>query len=182
MRTATLVVVSAAALLLSVGAAAVPTPGATNAQLADWLHETTQSLFDAIATGDKSLWEKVLADDLIYTSETGEVLDRARFLAELKPLRAGFSGHIRIEDMTFRYLGTAVISHYLVNEWEDVFGQKLHTRYLVTSATELIALSPLVFFQKGSIHTMIFVPNADGGIREVLEEHKFNEVAMQRVP
>jgi hypothetical protein len=44
------------------------------------------------------------------------------------------------------------------------------------------ALSPLVFFQKGSIHTMIFVPNADGAIREVLEEHKFNEVAMQRVP
>lgn len=249
MRTRMLVPASAVALLLGGSAGAVAYPGAISPELADWFHKTTQSLFDALATGDRSLWEKVLADDCIYTSETGEVLDRTRFLAELRPLRAGFSGQIRIEDMTFRYLVTATISHYLVDEWEDVFGQKLHTRYLVTdtwrrdrsewklaasqatvvprdldpvpvdklgwpklvgayrlsprderpyhvylregtlyggtdekSATELIPLSPLVFFQKGSIHTMIFVPGADGAIREVLEEHKFNEVAMQRVP
>ncbi len=249
MRTGILVLASAAAVLLGGSAAAVPAPGPISPELAGWLQRTTQSLFDALATGDKSLWEKVLADDCIYTSETGEVLDRTKFLAELRPLRAGFSGRIRIEDMTFRYLATATISHYLVDEWEDVFGQKLHTRYLVTdtwrragsewqlaasqatvvprdldpvpvdrrgwpklageyrlsprderpyhvylregtlyggndekSATELIPLAPLVFFQKGSIHTMIFVPAADGKIREVIEEHKFNEVAMQRVP
>lgn len=249
MRTCTLVSAAALALLLAGRAAAAPPAAAISPQLAGWLRETTQSLYDALATGDRSLWEKVLADDCIYTSETGEVLDRPRFLAELRPLRAGFSGQIRIEDMSFRSLGTATIAHYLVNEWEEVFGQKLHTRYLVTdtwrrdgsewklaasqatvvprdldplpvdrvgwprlvgeyrlsprderpyhvylregtlyggndekSATELIPLSPLVFFQKGSIHTMIFVPGADGAIREVREEHKFNEVAMQRVP
>lgn len=249
MRAGTLVLGSAVAVLLVGSAAAVPAPVPISPELSGWLQRTTQSLFDALATGDKSLWEKVLADDCIYTSETGEVLDRTKFLAELRPLRAGFSGQIRIEDMSFRYLGTATISHYLVNEWEDVFGQKLHTRYLVTdtwrragsewqlaasqttvvprdlapvpvdrrgwpklageyrlsprderpyhvylregtlyggsdekSATELIPLAPLVFFQKGSIHTMIFVPAADGAIREVIEEHKFNEVAMQRVP
>lgn len=249
MRTSTLVAASAAAFLLNGRAVAVPAPGGISPELASWFVRTTQALFDALATGDKSLWEKVLATDCIYTSETGEVLDRTRFLAELRPLRAGFSGHIRIEDMTFRYLGTATVSHYLVNEREDVFGQQLHTRYLVTdtwrrdgsewklvasqatvvprdldpvpvdkrgwpmlvgdyrlsprderpyhvylregalygggdakSATELIPLAPLVFFQKGSIHTLIFVPGADGTIREVLEEHKFNEVAMQRIP
>lgn len=249
MRTGTLVAASAAALLVSCRAVAAPASVAISPEQASWFQDTTQALFDALATGDKSLWEKVLADDCIYTSETGEVLDRTQFLAELRPLRAGFSGHIRIEDMTFRDLGTATVSHYLVNEWENVFGQQLHTKYLVTdtwrrdgnewklvasqatvvprdldpvpvdkhgwpklvgdyrlsprderpyhvylregalyggseekSATELIPLAPLVFFQKGSIHTLIFVPGADGAIREVLEEHKFNEVAMQRVP
>lgn len=247
MRTGTIVAATAAALLGG-SVAATPAAGGISPELASWFRKTTQTLFDALATGDKSLWEKVLAGDCLYTSETGEVLDREKFLAELRPLRAGFSGHIRIEDMTFRDLGTATVAHYLVNEWEDVFGQKLHTKYLVTdtwrrdgrewklaasqttvvprdlgpvpvdksgwpklvgeyrlsprderpyhvylrdgvlygggdakSATELIPLSPLVYFQKGSIHTMIFVPGADGAIREVREEHKFNEVVMQRV-
>jgi hypothetical protein len=249
MRPGPIVAASAVALLLGGAAAAVPAAGGLSPELESWFRKTTQTLFDAFATGDKSLWEKLLADDCIYTSETGEVLDRRKFLADLRPLPPGFSGQIKIEDMTFRSLGTATVSHYLVNEWEDVFGQKLHTKYLVTdtwrrdagewklaasqttvvprdldpvpvdkhgwpklvgdyrlspgdkrvyhvflrdgalyggndekSATELIPLSPLVYFQKGSIHTMIFVPGADGAIREVREEHKFNEVAMQRIP
>jgi hypothetical protein len=49
------------------------------------------------------------------------------------------------------------------------------------SATRLIPLSPLVFFQSGSIHTMIFVPDGKGGIAEVREVHKYNELSMQRV-
>jgi hypothetical protein len=49
------------------------------------------------------------------------------------------------------------------------------------SATLLIPLAPLVFFQKGSIHTMIFVRDVSGEIREVRELHKYNEVVMKRV-
>lgn len=49
------------------------------------------------------------------------------------------------------------------------------------SATVLIPLAPLVFFQKGSIHIMIFVRDAAGAISEVRELHKYNEVVMKRV-
>lgn len=49
------------------------------------------------------------------------------------------------------------------------------------SATRLIPLSPLVFFQSGSIHTMIFVADAKGAITAVREVHKYNELSMQRV-
>lgn len=49
------------------------------------------------------------------------------------------------------------------------------------SAKLLIPLSPLVFFVQGSIHTMVFVPDGGGHIAEVLELHKYNEVAMQRI-
>jgi hypothetical protein len=50
------------------------------------------------------------------------------------------------------------------------------------AATMLIPLSPLVFFQKGSIHLMIFVKGPGGVVAEVREIHKYNEVRMQRVP
>jgi hypothetical protein len=49
------------------------------------------------------------------------------------------------------------------------------------SATELIPLSPLVYFQAGSIHTMIFVADAQGAVTEVREVHKYNELAYKRM-
>lgn len=50
------------------------------------------------------------------------------------------------------------------------------------SATRLIPLSALVFFQAGSIHTIIFVPNSTGAIGELREVHKYNELTYTRVP
>jgi hypothetical protein len=49
------------------------------------------------------------------------------------------------------------------------------------TATRLIPLSPLVYFQAGSIHTMIFVMGKDGRVDEVREIHKYNELAYRRV-
>lgn len=49
------------------------------------------------------------------------------------------------------------------------------------SARLLIPLSPLVFYVRGSIHTIVFVRNGSGRITEALELHKYNEVAMQRI-
>ena len=48
------------------------------------------------------------------------------------------------------------------------------------SATRLIPLSPLVYFQAGSIHTMIFVMGKDGRVDEMREIHKYNELAYKR--
>lgn len=49
------------------------------------------------------------------------------------------------------------------------------------TATRLIPLSPLVYFQAGSIHTMIFVMGADGRVDEVREIHKYNELVYRRL-
>jgi hypothetical protein len=48
------------------------------------------------------------------------------------------------------------------------------------SATQLIPLAPLVFFQKGSIHIIVFVQDKSGAVNELRELHKYNEVRMQR--
>ncbi len=214
-----------------------------------WFQRNTQALFDSIPSGDKSLWDKATAASFVMTSEDGEVFDKSRFLDTLRPLPPGFTGSIKIVHLTVQDLGGAAVVHYLIDESEGVFGQKLHTKYVETdtyrrdagawkmvaaqvtvvprnldpikvddrgwpalvgdyrisdktdrryhvsmrngtlfggndekSATELIPLSPLVFFQKDSIHTMVFVENAAGAVIEVREIHKYNELIMTRVP
>jgi hypothetical protein len=49
------------------------------------------------------------------------------------------------------------------------------------SATWLIPLAPLVFFQQGSIHVMVFVRDSHGAVTELRELHKYNEVRMLRL-
>jgi hypothetical protein len=49
------------------------------------------------------------------------------------------------------------------------------------SATQLIPLAPLVFYQQGSIHIMVFVRDRGGAVTEVRELHKYNEVRMKRM-
>lgn len=209
-----------------------------------WFQKNTQALFDALTSGDKTVWDKAFTDDCMVTTEDGDVQDKAELLKTVNPLPPGFTGDIKVKDLTVKDLGTAAVVHYLIDEYEYIFGQQLHTKYLTTdtyratdagwkiaasqvtvvhrdldpvpvdasgfpalvgeyqldpkgskhgyhvylrdgtlfggrdekSATKLIPLSPLVFFQSGSIHTMIFVKDAKGAITEVREVHKYNEV------
>ncbi len=228
--------------LAAVQAQASPTDDA-------WFQKTTQALYDAVAPGDAKVWDQALADDCIYTSEDGDVQTKAELLKAFGPLPKGFSGGIKLRDLTVRYAGDAAVVHYWNDEWEDVFGQHLKTTYVSTdtwrrtaggwkmfatqttvvprdldpvavdpkdyapligeyklspetkssylvflkdgqlfggrdqkSATRLIPLSPRVYFQAGSIHTMIFVAGGDGAITEVREIHKYNELAYRRLP
>jgi len=214
-----------------------------------WFKSTTQMLVDAVTTGDKGVWDRILDAHCIITTEDGVVLDKARFLEELRPLPPGFTGTIKVRDLAVRQAGSAAVVHYWLDESENVFGQQLKTTYVETdvyqrgekswtmiasqvtvvprdlapiqvdssgwqsllgdyrlgetatsryqvfmrdgalyggndvkTATRLIPLAPLVFFQQGSIHVMVFVQDRSGSVTEVRELHKYNEVRMQRVP
>jgi hypothetical protein len=213
-----------------------------------WFQTRAQALFDAVASGDKGIWDQTLDADCIITSEDGEVEDKAKFLSQLNPLPKGFSGYGRVRDLTVQDLGSAAVVHYWIDEHENVFGQELYTTYVETdtyrrrfagwkivamqvtvvprdlrpivtgaidrsaivgeyrfpgdervryrvfvregslfggrdekTATLLIPLAPLVYFQKGSIHFMVFVKDSAGTVTEVREIHKYNEVRMQHV-
>jgi hypothetical protein len=241
----------ATATLRNLGAAmfcllmSAPTPAAPDPT--SWFQSTTQALFDAVAAGDKAVWDKVLDADCTITTEDGEVFDKTKFLEDLRPLPPGFSGQIKVRGLTVRSVGRAAVVHYWLDEVEDIFDQHLHTTYVETdtyrrtrdswkavamqvtvvprdlepievrsaawtalvgdyrysekassryqvfvrdgalyggrdakSATQLIPLAPLVFFQKGSIHIIVFVQDKSGAVNELRELHKYNEVRMQR--
>lgn len=97
-----------------------------------WFQTTTQALFDAVATGDKHLWSALLDHDCIITNEDGAVMDRQKFLDDLRPLPPGFTGTTKVRDLTVKHFGTAAVVHYWLDETEDIFGQHLATGYVET--------------------------------------------------
>jgi len=48
--------------------------------------KATQEMLDAVAPGDKKVWEHFLAQEAIYTDENGKTYTKKEFLDELKPL------------------------------------------------------------------------------------------------
>jgi Domain of unknown function (DUF4440) len=227
---------------------ALASPPAASDELSEWFRMTTQSLYDAVALGDRAVWERVLDAGCTITTEDGEVFDKVSFLQTMRPLPPGFTGRIKVRDLTLRRIQEAAVVHYWFDETEDIFGQQLRTTYVETdvyrraagswkmialhvtvvprdldavavnsadwpalvgdyrfadaatshyevrlrdgalyggrdqkTATLLIPLAPLVFFQKGSIHIVVFVQDGSGAITELRELHKYNEVVMKRV-
>ena len=96
------------------------------------LRADDQALLDAIAPGDKAVWERLLAQDAIYVDENGAVMNRAQFLAALKPLPAGSSGHISIVDYDARIHGQVALVVHKDDERENYHGIPLRADYLMT--------------------------------------------------
>src|SRR5262249_25978150 len=114
------------AALAAVGAA-TPSP-----ETVRWFQETEQALMDAIAPGDKAVWERVMDPSCVVTTEEGEILTRQQFLDGLGPLPAGLGGSIAVKDLSVQELPSFAVVRYLADETESVFGQPLAVRYRVT--------------------------------------------------
>jgi hypothetical protein len=91
-----------------------------------------QKLYDAIPAGNKAVWEKYVADDLIYTDENWRLLTKKELVESLVPFPKDFSGSIRIANVQSRITSDAAILSYRALEEQYVFGQKLSPIYLVT--------------------------------------------------
>ena len=92
----------------------------------------TQELYDAIVPGNQAPWKKYFADDCIFSDEKGRTLDKAKLIADIAPLPAGYSGTIKIENPQSRIIGNTAILSYDADETETIFGQNLKARYHVT--------------------------------------------------
>src|SRR5262245_46356146 len=97
-----------------------------------WFQRTEQALMDAVATGDKTVWDRFLDERCIYTSEEGEVLTKQELLKQLTGLPPGLSGTIKVEELTLQEYPTFAVVRFVANEEESVFGQLLKTKYRVT--------------------------------------------------
>src|SRR5947207_9765665 len=108
--------------------AADSTDAATVAQLI----RQTQELYDAVVPGNQEPWKKYYADDCIFADEKGRLFDKAKLVADITPLPAGYSGAIKVENVQSRVIGDTAILRYDANETETIFGQELHARYHTT--------------------------------------------------
>jgi ketosteroid isomerase-like protein len=97
-----------------------------------WFEKTEQALMDAVAGGDRALWDRTMDDACVVTSEEGEVMTKAEFLKALRPLPEGLSGDIRVRDLTLQLVEGAAVVRFLADESETVFGQRLTTKYRTT--------------------------------------------------
>jgi hypothetical protein len=89
----------------------------------------TQELFDAVVPGDQTLWKKYFADDCIYHDEKGRTLDKAKLIADITAMPAGYSGSIKVKNVESRITADTAVLSYDSDETETIFGQELHARY-----------------------------------------------------
>lgn len=100
--------------------------------LASELRSKDQALLDAIAPGNRAVWEEALTPDAIYVDENGVLMTRADFLNALVPLPPGTSGHISIVDYQLCLEGDTALVIHKDDEREDYHGQPLRAGYLMT--------------------------------------------------
>ncbi len=127
-----------ACLLVAIGcfvaapvAAAVGASGAshTAASTAATLARATQALVDAIAPGERSVWEHYTDPAFVSVTEDNEVKTRKQSLDDLKPLPSGYSGWIDVQEFQCRDFRTFAVTTYVMDEHETVEGHALHARY-----------------------------------------------------
>jgi hypothetical protein len=98
----------------------------------DELSRRTQELFDSVAAGDKTPWQKYFADDAMYFDEKGRGMNKAALVADISPLPKGYSGSIHLGKVQSRIDGNVAIMSYDLDEKESIFGQDLTARYHAT--------------------------------------------------
>lgn len=101
------------------------------------LRAKDQALLDAIAPGDRKVWDHVLSVDAVYVDESGTTIDRAEFLKQLEPLPSGVSGTITIASYSAHATGDLATVIHTDDEEENYHGQILHARYLSTETWRL---------------------------------------------
>ncbi|HYK12041.1 MAG TPA: nuclear transport factor 2 family protein [Gemmatimonadales bacterium] len=89
----------------------------------------TQSLLDALTTGDTSVWAPHLAPDWFETDEEGNRSSRSDFLAQMHPLPPGQSGVLKLG--AWHLVGQAdwAVMTYDINETHHYYDQTLVTRF-----------------------------------------------------
>jgi hypothetical protein len=113
---------------------ATPTAAADDPELAAELQAKTQALVDAIAPGDKTVWDSATDPALVYVTENNEVLTKSALLEQLTPLPKGLIGSINVTDYKLQRHGDTAVATYVADETLDYHGQRIKTKFRTTDA------------------------------------------------
>jgi hypothetical protein len=92
----------------------------------------TQTLLDAVISGDKRPWRETYADDAMLFDERGRMADKKAIVADIEPLPKGYSGSIKLVRAKSHIDRDVAILSYDSDETQGVFGQNLTARYHAT--------------------------------------------------
>jgi ketosteroid isomerase-like protein len=109
--------------------AGIASPQCAAESTAGTLKRATQALVDAVAPGERAVWEHYSDPAFTYVTEDNEVKTRAQLLEDLKPLPPGSTGWILVEEFRCTDFGAFAVTTYVMNEHETVDGQELRARY-----------------------------------------------------
>jgi len=129
------ILAAALVLLASAHALAQKSPGERSTHKGDTAQELialNQELIDALARGDKSVVERIYADDFVRTSTQGETFTRAQLLASLKAPEPGVKIVYESKDIQVFDYGNAAVLVYLSIRHTDNKGEKSDFPYRVT--------------------------------------------------
>lgn len=92
----------------------------------------TQKMFDALAPGDKAVWERYLSPRFVQIDESGARLPRDKLMADFAALPSGLSGSIAVQDAQVSDFGAFAVIRYDLDEHEQFFDQALRVLYRAT--------------------------------------------------
>ena len=120
------------ALILTLAVLALSPAAPARDDLTAELRTRDQALLDAIASGNRALWERTLSPEAVYLDENGAIMDRQVFLETLQPLPAYASGQIRIVDYRLDRIGDTALVVHRDAEHEVWHGVPLDAQYLMS--------------------------------------------------
>jgi hypothetical protein len=89
-------------------------------------------LLEAVATGDRSVWDRHLADDGVFTDERGVRRTKAELLDVLQPLPEGYEGTLEPRDVEVRDFGATAVVTFRAEERLTLYGQTVADTYFET--------------------------------------------------
>jgi len=103
----------------------------SSGDLRSTLRAQTQSYLDAIAIGDRVVWDRLLDGSVTFFDENGDVYDKAGILHQLEPLPPGVTGHLEIEKFEVHEVGDTAVVFHEDHETESFHGVPVVTDYRI---------------------------------------------------
>jgi len=92
-----------------------------------------QEMADAIASGDRAVWDKYLDASVIYAEEDDSYKGKEEMLKEILPLPKGLSGTIKVDLLSYHEDNDVAVALCRQNETEHYFGQTIYAKYLTNT-------------------------------------------------
>jgi hypothetical protein len=121
-----------AALAVTVVVCSGVTIAAQTAAAGDELVALSRARLAAVDAGDKAAYGKGLDPDGVFVDEDAVVRSGSALVDEVRPLPAGYVGHLELQHPTVRITDGVGIVTYDIAEDLALFGQRMRTRYRTT--------------------------------------------------